>query len=292
MKRFILSLVASLALTLQLTAQEAPVLVVRIDDIGCAHAANLACMEALLDGVAQSVEIMTVCTWFPEAAAMLSEHPSIDVGVHLVLSSEWDGVKWGPLTDCPSLVGEDGYFRPKVTPSKSAPFVGKSLVENGYDIAEVEKEFRAQIEMALRHLPNVTHLTGHMGSCRFDGQVSALVERLAAEYGLASIDDGGSLQRYDFYNLGYEGPHKTYREKMKSILAQVESLQDGGRYMFLDHPAYDCEEMRAYGHPGYENVASDRQGVTDMLCSRKLRRALEKRGVKLITFKELADTAE
>ncbi|MGI8672171.1 MAG: hypothetical protein ACR2LU_06150 [Luteitalea sp.] len=47
---------------------------------------------------------------------LLNAHPEIDAGVHLALTSEWENVKWGPLTAAPSLVDANGYFFPIVTP--------------------------------------------------------------------------------------------------------------------------------------------------------------------------------
>ena len=84
-----------------LYAQE---LVVRIDDMGSSHSANVACIDTYRNGIARSVEVMPVCAWFPEAVRMLRDNPGLDVGVHLTLTSEWENVKWRPLTNCPSLV--------------------------------------------------------------------------------------------------------------------------------------------------------------------------------------------
>ncbi|MCK4852943.1 MAG: ChbG/HpnK family deacetylase [Bacteroidales bacterium] len=87
-------------------------LLIRGDDIGSSHAANVGCMESYQNGIMQSVELMPPCPWFPEAVKMLKDNPDLDVGIHLVLTSEWDNIKWGPLTDAPSISDEDGYFYP------------------------------------------------------------------------------------------------------------------------------------------------------------------------------------
>lgn len=67
---------------------EAPTLVVRIDDLGAFHSVNKACIETYRSGIAQSVEVMPVAAWFPEAVKMLRENPGLDVGVHLAITSE------------------------------------------------------------------------------------------------------------------------------------------------------------------------------------------------------------
>ncbi len=60
-------------------------LLVRGDDIGSSHAANLGCTESCRNGIMRSVELMPPCPWFPEALKMLKDNPDLDVGIHLTL---------------------------------------------------------------------------------------------------------------------------------------------------------------------------------------------------------------
>ena len=55
-----------------------------------------------------SVEVIVPSPWFPEAVEMLKEHPDLDVGIHLALTSEWDNVKWRPVSDAQSIRDENG----------------------------------------------------------------------------------------------------------------------------------------------------------------------------------------
>ena len=160
-------------------------LLIRADDIGSFHAANVACIESYKNGIARSVELMVPCAWYPEAVKMLNENPGFDVGIHLVLTSEWSNVKWHPLTNCPSLVDKDGYFFPMVWKNDNFP-AGSSISEAKWNIDEVEKELRAQIELALRQVPQVSHLSNHMGFMGLDPRLRELVEKLAKEYKLGT----------------------------------------------------------------------------------------------------------
>jgi hypoxanthine phosphoribosyltransferase len=144
--------------------------------MGSFRAANIACIEGYKNGIETSIEVMVVTAWFPEAARLLRENPGIDVGLHFTITSEWDNVKWRPLTHCPSLVDEDGYFWPMMSPNKAYP--GRSVAENKWSLKEIEQEARAQIEMALRHIPHISHISGHMGSLSFAPQVGELMKRL------------------------------------------------------------------------------------------------------------------
>ena len=78
-----------------------PRLIIRADDMGAIHSINVACMQAHREGIVKSVEVMPVASWFPEAVKMLRDCPTLDVGLHLAFTSEWENVKWRPLTHCP-----------------------------------------------------------------------------------------------------------------------------------------------------------------------------------------------
>lgn len=281
MKR-IIAILAALVCCLCAGAQE---LIVRIDDMGATHSTNKACMDTYLNGSATIVEIMPVTAWFPEAVKMLREYPGLDVGVHLTITSEWDNVKWRPLTSCPSLCDENGCFLPMMKPNKNYP--GLSISEAPWKLEEIEKEFRAQIELCLKEIPWVTHISGHMGSLSFSPKVKELVNRLCDEYGLVPLDHATTGERLGVQYISYDGPHGTGKEKLSSLIAMLDNMQPGGRYLFLDHPAYDDSEMETVSHKGYENVAEDRQGVRDALCSRKFKRALAERGIQLISIRDI-----
>ena len=273
---------AAAALLLSASIADAQEIAFRIDDMGALHSVNLASIDVYQNGLATSVEVLTVGAWFPEAVKMLKENPGLDVGVHLAITSEWENVKWRPLTDCPSLVDENGYFFPMMGPNAAYP--GQSVMENveKFDIKEIEKEFRAQIELALKNIPNVTHISGHMMSTAINKDVAEMVKRLSEEYGLPSIDRLDSGRQYGFGYLSYSGPKATAAEKIASLVKAVEKTEPGKKYIFIDHPAYDDSEMQTVMHVGYEDVAVDRQGVTDLLKSPELKAAIEAKGAKVV----------
>ena len=73
----------------------APRLIVRGDDMGFSHSGNVALIKSSLEGIQTSIEIIVPSPWFPEAVKMLQQHPNIDVGIHIALTSEWDNVNIG-----------------------------------------------------------------------------------------------------------------------------------------------------------------------------------------------------
>lgn len=255
-------------------------LIVRGDDMGFSHSGNLALIKSYREGIESSIEVIVPSPWFPEAVSMLAENPGIDVGVHLALTSEWDLVKWRPMTEAKSIRDVDGYFYPMVNPNKNYPL--RSLKEVKWDLNEIEKEFRAQIETCLRKIPRTSHISSHMGCTRLDPVIHEMTKRLANEYHLIY-----ESENYPFLRANYQGPSGQTAEKIESFIQMLAQLQPGKTYCFVDHPGLDDPELRAISHVGYENVAMDRQGVTDLFTSKKVRDFIKSRGIQLIGYREL-----
>lgn len=274
-------LYCAMQFTLLSSDSEPTRLIVRADDMGSSRASNIACLKTSQEGVATSIEVMAVGPWFPETVRILRANPEIAVGLHLTLTSEWDLIKWRPLTSCPSLVDENGYFFPQIR--KNSNYPGQSISEHKWNLAEIEQEFRAQIELALRNLPQITHLSSHMGCTTFDKDVAAMVSGLAKEYNLTLETEIENLSY-----VTYKGSHKTLEEKEASFLKMLETLEKGKNYLFVDHPALDTEEMQGTFHIGYEDVARDRQGVTDLFTSPKIKAALQDKNIELATYNQIA----
>jgi predicted glycoside hydrolase/deacetylase ChbG (UPF0249 family) len=267
-------------LTGALQAQPGPRLIIRGDDMGYSHAGNEAILKCSRDGIQTSIEVIVPSPWFPEAVKMLEEIPNVDVGIHLAITSEWDNVKWRPLTQCPSLTDEDGYFYPMVWPNKNYP--GRAIRDRPLNIDEIEKEFRAQIELALKKVPRISHISGHMGCPNMSAEVKAMTERLAREYKI-DIDPA----KFGVQPARYEGPKGSSEEKIRSFIAMLRKLEKGKTYLFVDHPGLMSSELRAIHHIGYEDVAVDRQGVTETWTSEEVKNAIKELGIQLISYKDL-----
>src|SRR5205085_8159865 len=139
----LLIIFSSVAWMFMLAQTPGPRLIVRGDDMGFSHSGNMALIKSFREGIETSIEVIVPSPWFPEAVKLLKENPGVDIGIHLALTSEWDNVKWRPLTDCPSLRSPDGYFYPMMNANPNYPKL--SIKENAWKIQDVEKELRAQI---------------------------------------------------------------------------------------------------------------------------------------------------
>jgi predicted glycoside hydrolase/deacetylase ChbG (UPF0249 family) len=146
--------------------------VIHEDDVGMSHGANMAFVELSKLGTCSSGSVMVPCPWFPEAAEIAVNDPTLDVGVHLTLTSEQKPYRWRPLTSPPRSAGltdEYGYFWPDV------PRARKAHPE------AVEAELRAQIDVAVAAGIDITHFDCHMGTAQMP-EFTAILRKLGKEY--------------------------------------------------------------------------------------------------------------
>ncbi len=160
--------------------------VLHVDDVGMCHGSNAAFIELSRAAKVTCGSVMVPCPWFPEIASAAAEDATLDLGVHLTLTSEWPQYRWAPITThsrASGLIDEHGYF----------PRNCLALREH-VDAEAVEVELRAQIDRALDAGIDVTHLDTHMGAALvpelvdvyvrlgFDYRLPVLLPRDAASY--------------------------------------------------------------------------------------------------------------
>jgi len=270
----IVSLIAVLALASALPAQDTQPteirLIARADDMGVAQGINEGCITAYKEGIVRSAEVIVPGPWFLDAVRLLKENPDLDAGVHLTLTSEWDRCKWRPLTQAASLSDADGYF----------PATTKAFLANKLDLEDVERELRAQIEVARRHLgKQLTHVSAHMGAATATPELKALTARLAKEYKLRTDDDAKKAPPIGNATFGPD-------QRRKALEKVLEKLQPGD-WLLVEHPSFDTPETGALGHAGYTNVGTDRSNVRRALMDKPIQELVRRRGIKLIGYKDL-----
>lgn len=134
----------------------AKVVILHVDDAGMSFDSNTGAIQALTKGAANSCSVMMPCPWVPHFVQFLKQHPQIDAGLHLTLTSEWASYRWGPLAGkaaVPGLVDSTGSLWASV-----ADVVKHATAD------EVEREITAQLERARTMGFNPTHLDSHMGT--------------------------------------------------------------------------------------------------------------------------------
>jgi predicted glycoside hydrolase/deacetylase ChbG (UPF0249 family) len=281
--------------------------ILNADDFGMCHAANTAISELLTDGRIDSATVMVPCSWSPEALAFAAAHPHLDVGVHLVLTSEWTRYRWRPLTGGRSLVDADGYFPRQVV-----------TVEQRADTDEVAAELSAQLQAALDAGVDVTHLDNHMGSVYgletgrdFLQQVFALAARHGLPFRLPRVMDGTEsdaalqgklalaasvaavhgieiidrLWTHPF-ELAAEGTdaEETYEQVRDGFIALLRAAPAGVTEIYL-HPMTGGDELQAAVDYG----STKREYERRLLSDPAVLRAIDDEGLVRIGWRALRD---
>ena len=161
----------------------AKVIIMHVDDLGMSYSSNMGTIRAIEDGLANSGSIMMPCPWVPGIIRYNKEHPEMDFGLHLTLTSEWDDYRWGPVAgvNCvPTLADEQGKLWDNV------PLVIKNASPE-----DVEEELRAQIDLAYRMGIKPTHLDSHMGTLFAKTEFLQIYIKLGIEYGIPVLLPAG-----------------------------------------------------------------------------------------------------
>src|SRR5262245_33050751 len=120
-----------------------------------------------------------------------------------------------------------------------------------------------------------------MGFLRDNPTFQCVVDRLTAEYDLAVDLPALGFER--FRGFGENSQALSAIEKVQTLRQNLETLPPG-RWIFVDHPAYDQPETRAIHHQGYDNVAVDRQGVVEAWTDREILKIIATRGIQLVNY--------
>jgi predicted glycoside hydrolase/deacetylase ChbG (UPF0249 family) len=136
--------------------KNARVLILHVDDAGMSWDSNEGAIQAIQKGVANSMSVMMPCPWVPGIIKFLKENPTVDAGLHLTLTAEWDQYRWGPLAGKPAVPG--------LVDSVGAMWENVEGVVKHAKPDEVYNEIKAQLERARTAGFEPTHLDSHMGT--------------------------------------------------------------------------------------------------------------------------------
>lgn len=215
------------------------------DDFGLTKGVTDGIIKAHTDGVVNSATLMMNGKALDYAVSEAKKHPSLKVGIHLVLT-------WGkPISnDVPALIHSDGTFKYKNTfQSMDAP-----------DTSEVEKEWEAQIDAFLKTGVPLHHIDSHHHIHGWE-PLKEVVIKLARKYNVP-VRFVESLKDYpdilltealwlDFYSDGID---LNIFDKLKKLNAASVEI--------MTHPAIVDEDLRQVS-----SYTDKRPKELDILCS-------------------------
>jgi predicted glycoside hydrolase/deacetylase ChbG (UPF0249 family) len=249
-------------------------LIVRGDDFGMTHACNMAVKKSFEEGILTCSSLLVIAPWFEEAARLSRENPDWCIGVHLALNGEWRDYRWRPVlpvTEVASLVDEDGYFYQ----------TEEAFLAADPSLEEVEKELRAQVDLAFKRGVDAQYIDTHMGTARATPELLAIVERISKDYELP-VSQGYEGDRLSIYEVPYQQKEQALAEQLKQL--------GPGLWLLVVHPGLDTPEERALvdaSPEGLKNVAANRAAVTEALTSKKIKNIVRKRHIQLTDYRKL-----
>ena len=246
-------------------------LIVNADDFGRTHGINTGVLEAHRLGIVTSATAMVTYPAIREAAALSRDAPGLGIGLHLALTG---GESALPRNAVPTLVDSRG--KQPVRPE------GLGAPRPSELAAEIDAQFQRFVETFGR---KPTHLDSHHHSHRrpdvFEA-VCALARReglpvrnaggaMAAELSLHGIRAGDHFEE-GFFDAGVSVGH---------LVAIVDGLKEGTTELMC-HPAHEDAELLATS-----SYAAARVRELAALCDPRVRIAIDRAGVRLVSFSDL-----
>lgn len=269
---------------------QARLLIIHADDFGMSHSVNRAISQAFEHGWITSASIMVPCPWFPEALQWARRHPNADIGLHLVLNSEWSGFRWGPIASkdqVSTLLDPDGYF-----------YDDPSLFTH-VRMREAETELHAQIDKARAEHLHFSHLDSHMIALVTTRHLFDVYQRVGHDYNLpiALVRNGDfrmppgatvSQNALALDNVISMDPGISKRNWFHWYQKNLSALKPG-IYQLIVHLAYNDDEFRGATHDHPDWGAAWRQQDFDMIQSPQFRQFLRDQKFILVNWKQLSD---
>jgi chitin disaccharide deacetylase len=281
-------------------------LILCADDFGMSAGVNEGIIRAHRDGILTDTSLMVGGAAFSEATTLARDHPSLSVGLHLVLAQ-------GRATAVPdrisSLVDADGMFSQDAVASGFQYFFMPGVR------AQLRIEIGAQIEKFLVTGLPLSHLDGHM-NVHMHPTVLGIILELAERYGIRAA----RLTREPLRPaLRFDRRHAARKAREAAIFSLLSRfaerrLDQAGirhpRWMFGLHQTGHVSEayllgllpqLRAgvteiYCHPGLWDAESrcwrphdyEPEGELAALTSPRVRASVTSLGIELTTYHALA----
>jgi hopanoid biosynthesis associated protein HpnK len=283
-------------------------LIVSGDDFGAAPEVNAAIVRAHVEGILTSTSLMVTGDAAAEAVTLARAHPSLAVGLHLVLVQ---GRPVAPLADVPGLVTPRGEFRRQPV-ATGIRYAWQCVFGAGR--AELRREIEAQLRAFVSTGLPLAHVDGHLNMHLHPMVLSILIE-LAPAYGIRAVrllrEDLAAALRYDRRYAGRKvaedlvfralaawatprlraagivtadrayGMHQTGHVDEAYLLALIASLPPGTSEVYC-HPAIGQPAALAPYQTAY-----DHDGETAALTSPRVRAAIRAAGIELVSYPQL-----
>lgn len=288
-------------------------LIINADDFGMTAGVNRAVAESHRAGMVTSATLMANESATAEAIGLASQLPSLSIGCHVVLV---DGKPVAPPQQVPSLLnshnGDGQNFRPGITHLALAS-VARKVQES-----DVQREAGAQIDLLQSRGIALSHVDCHMHShilpivsravlaVALDRGIRAVRNPFEPAWSVAATHKSSSLRSWNrsmqitvlralrsrFLNVVRENGMRTPDGTIgiavtglldRQLLERLVAAMPEGTWELVTHPGYDDRDLAAAS----TELKESRTVELELLTSPELLNLLRKRGVQLISYREL-----
>lgn len=289
-------------------------LIVNADDLGWTCGVNRGIAEAHKNGIVTSATLLANGAAFDDAVQLARRLPSLGVGVHLNLS---DGAPIVPPEEISTLVGKDGRFLGG--PEKLLLRLARGRVS----VADVEREWDAQIRKVRSAGLEPTHLDGHKHVHMLPGLFPVAL-KVAKRHGIVCVrisleesslraalagGDGHSAsvvlkqgvqarglklltrdarEQADRAGIGaadyFCGIAQTGQLTLRGVEKLLHSLPEGITELMC-HPGYADDDLR----DSATRLQSSREKELRILTGASVRNCVASLGIRLINYAEIAN---
>jgi predicted glycoside hydrolase/deacetylase ChbG (UPF0249 family) len=256
---------------------EESTIITRADDFGSVHAANQAILQAVTKGsLIKNVSCMAIGSAIEDGARLLKDVENIDIGLHLTLLSEWDGIKWQPAApkeQISTLLNENGEFY-------QSP---QQLAAAKPDLDEILLEYDAQLARLTMLGLKADYVDSHMAP---ELLVPGLEQALAEWVSSKGLVDAGKYYHFAEPPMPVWGDSQ--QEYFENIEVWLNGLKEDRQYTYVLHPSVKSEETRLFSNehfpPGI--VEKERALEYQSAISGQWRDWLEGRNIQVLRYSE------
>ena len=264
-------------------------LIIHADDLGLEESVNLTSFESLKKNTVTSASVIMTTEKIDEVADFSELNPSLDLGVHLTVTSEWETHKWGGILhnkDITSMLNDNNHF-----------YWNKRKFIKFSDLNEIRNELQAQIDLAVMMGINVSHIDSHEGALFFDPDIFKMYLNIAKKNDLLAFVPIQASVHFDKYfpkpdhaiifDQFFMAEAGIKADEMEKYYLDIIDNLKPGLSQIIVHFGLNNDKMKDITKGKINYGSLWREMDYRIFNSKKFIKSLEENNVKLINYSDL-----
>ena len=270
-------------------SEDDKLLVIHADDLGLEESVNLTSFESLKKNSVTSASVIMNTEKIDEVANFSKLNPTLDLGVHLTVTSEWKIHKWGGILndkDIPSMLNNNNHF-----------YWNKRKFTKFSDLEEVRNELQAQIDLAISMGIKVSHIDSHEGALFFDPDIFKMYLDLAEKNNLLAFVPIQASVHFDknfpkpnhaiIFDQFFMAEAGIKPDEMENYYLDILDDLKPGLSQIIVHFGLNNDKMKDITQGKVDYGSLWREKDYNVMNSEKFVKSLEENNIKLINYSDL-----